>query len=635
VSLRFFTFFASRRKTSFLFSILAMFLLILILFLFGSFIDSQLLSWWVSLLILLGVLPIVGLSFVYEYLYYLSKPSIVVLRQKIGRVSLYLFSILFSSLIVFLIVLPFYLTDRGSTLSSGSFAPLGLCFSALIILTIACIGGGLKDLSDRGSTTVPSGAKALAFANKVNRFMAIFLISYFLLIAAPYCFALVPKINVFFTNTATKVLYRGFTCLYFFAYSFLLMKANKLRINISWAVILIVMAAIYLVAWMIVPLSYQYYSETFERGVIFYSMNIGQLWVLEGFLTFLAEEAIFLCIISFFPFCVKDRKAVIWPLVAVVALVAFSCLFSYLKEMDLYKALIRGDDETSSNPLRSIFHSKNAFGIFLFNGSFASLFLIYYAKKCRWVFGISYFLFLVTSALIRCYTALVPSLLIGIILLFTLLFRLKDRHPWLFLSILGTVGVLFLITVIGAAVPDIRSHFSIFNLIYSNVDAIFTKEITSRTKLWDYCLSLVKGPFVLIGETDVVASNQLVMIEQMVGDSSYSDFHSAFVSFYSSHGLIGLCAYVGMHAYALKGIGRIKAANRNLWIAVTVLFVGAVLFSMPETYTLFINMSASVFIITLVLLVYPRFISEENGGSAIAPLGNKDLDFPKKAVQHE
>jgi len=604
---------------SFIVSILVFFSFTLILYVFGCLIDSGFASWWIALIALLIVLPVIGVSFVFEYSYYLSKPSVVILNQKLGRAAIYLISIILGSFMVFLVVLPFYLVDGGSDISSGSFAPLGLCFSALIILTIACLGGGLNDMAGRDAPKAEMEGKALRFASRVNKFMAIFLVTYFLLIAAPYCFATVPKINAFFTNTYTKILYRGFTCLYFFVYSFFLMKANKLKISLSWSIVLIVLAVIYLIAWAIVPLGYQYYSETFEQGVIFYTMNIGQIWVLEGFLTFLVEEAIFLCIVSFFPYCIKNRKAVIWPLVTAVALIGFACLFSYVHEIKLYKALLTGGQEPSDNPIRSIFHSKNAFGIFLFNGSFASLFLIYYLKKFRWVFGVSYFAFLLTSALIRCYTALVPSLLIGVILLFALLFKLRLHHPWWFLSILGSIVIVIFVVSIGAIVPEIRSRVSIFNLIYNNVNGIFTKEITSRTKLWDYCLSLVRGPFVFVGETDVVASNQLVMIEQMVGDSSYSDFHSAFVSFYSSHGLIGLAAYVGMHVYSLKGIGKIKATNKTLGVTMTILFVGAVLFSMPETYTLFINMSASVFIITLLLLVYPKFLSEENP----QPLGEK------------
>jgi hypothetical protein len=124
-------------------------------------------------------------------------------------------------------------------------------------------------------------------------------------------------------------------------------------------------------------------------------------------------------------------------------------------------------------------------------------------------------------------------------------------------------------------------------------------------------LTLVRGPFVLVGETDVVADMQLSMIQAMYNDSTLYDFHSAFVSFYSAHGLVGLCVYLGAHAYSLKQIIKLRWFSRPMEAVLIVLFIGAVLFSMPETYVLFISMSASVFPISLVLLVFPEFLGKE------------------------
>jgi 4-amino-4-deoxy-L-arabinose transferase-like glycosyltransferase len=163
--------------------------------------------------------------------------------------------------------------------------------------------------------------------------------------------------------------------------------------------------------------------------------------------------------------------------------------------------------------------------------------------------------------------------------------------------------------------------------LYANLESIGTSEVLSRTKLWDYCLSLIRGPFTMIGETDVVANSQLTMIEQMAGDATYDDYHSAFVSFYSGFGLSGLLVYLSMFAFALKGIRKIRTVDSNIWFATLVLFFGAILFSMPETYTMFVNMSASVFPINLLLLVYPRFLSEE-----LHTIGGKELSEKKESA---
>jgi 4-amino-4-deoxy-L-arabinose transferase-like glycosyltransferase len=239
------------------------------------------------------------------------------------------------------------------------------------------------------------------------------------------------------------------------------------------------------------------------------------------------------------------------------------------------------------------------------------LFLLWYARKAKWAFAVATVVFLGTAAAIKCYTALIPGLVIAIVLLFSLLFRLRKKHKVAFACSLGFIALVITVLLILTYTPSVRDHSAIFASLYSNLGSIGTSEVLSRTKLWDYCLSLVRGPFTMLGETDVVANSQLTMIEQMSGDTSYNDFHSAFVSFYSGYGLAGLTIYLSMFAFALKGIKLINDRHHDVWLATLVLFFGAVLFSMPETYTLFVNMSASVFPINLLLLVYPQFLTNE------------------------
>jgi O-antigen ligase len=242
---------------------------------------------------------------------------------------------------------------------------------------------------------------------------------------------------------------------------------------------------------------------------------------------------------------------------------------------------------------------------------FCSLFLVWYAHKAKWIFAVSTVVFLGTAGIIKCYTAFIPGLIIVIVLLFSLLFKLRKKHKVIFACSLGLIVFALGISLVLIYTPSVREHSAILTSLYTNINSIGTSEVLSRTKLWDYCLSLVHGPFTMIGETDVVANSQLTMIEQMAGDATYNDFHSAFVSFYSGYGLAGLLLYLSMFAFTLKGIQKIRAHDSYTWLVTLVLFIGAILFTMPETYTLFVNMSASVFPINLLFIVFPRFLSEE------------------------
>jgi len=597
---------------SFLLSLASLFILIAGFFFFGTYIDSISASWWSALILFILLLLLGAPAFVYQIIYYTSCPKLSLGRFSFGRAFLLLFGIMVGCLLTFLADLPFYLLDLYSWTANGSFGALGLSFVIISLVSLSCVGAGLRETFSAETTIEPpsSAVKAKSFADKVNGFLPYFLISYFLLIVLPYCFALVPAANAFFTGSLTKIAFRAFTCAYFFVYSFLLAKGNHSRINIPWLVILSLLICFYCLAWATVPTSYAYYTLTFEHGFTFHWGELGQLYIVISLGTFILECAVFLCLISFFPQAVKSRKAVIYPLVCVVLFALFGCLFSYIFDGSLYLDTLRGLS-VEKNAIRSIFHSKNAYGIFLFLGCLSSIFLVWYLRKNKWIFVFTAFLFLITAGVVKCYTAFVPALILVVALLLALLFKLRKRHQMLFIVLLTSLVVVTIVFFVLVYTPAVREKSKVLLSLFNNLQSISSGEVLSRTKLWDYCLSLIRGPFVLLGETDVVANSQLTMIEQMAGDATYDDFHSAFVSFYSGYGLAGLMVYLGMHAYALKGIHSIRKNQPEIWLVTLALFFGSVLFTMPETYMLFVNMSASVFPINLLLLVYPKFLASE------------------------
>jgi hypothetical protein len=70
---------------------------------------------------------------------------------------------------------------------------------------------------------------------------------------------------------------------------------------------------------------------------------------------------------------------------------------------------------------------------------------------------------------------------------------------------------------------------------------------------------------------------------------------------------------LAIHADIVTKILPIRTKNPRIFFVLIVLFLSAVFFSMPETYTLFINMSASVFPINLLFLVFLPYLSSEKG----------------------
>jgi hypothetical protein len=553
------------------------------LFFLGSYVDGSSPAWWIVLtLTIVWILPVLIFTFVFAVLFYSLIPFCFVFRHKIklGHSFLLLACIVASCLVSSVAPLIVFELDYSSFFVKGSFATLGLTFSFLLLTAVVCLSSGFSQTFAHPSYNLEK-SDSFKFSSRVNGLMPYFLSIYFLLIAAPYCFARVPSINAFMTGTYTKVAYRGFTCLCFFAYSFLLGKANKKHMNIGWAILLSTLLVSYLIAWVFVPLSYSYYSISFNNALTFYTTSLGSLSIFISFGSFGLESAIFLCMLSFFPAGIKKRSAIVAPLVTVISLTFFACLMSAFLERSEWILYFEGNPGTAT--IRSIFHSKNAFGIFLFNGCFASLFLLFYLKKYWNLFCLPLvIIFLFVSYEIKCNTAFVSAAIIGFVLIFVFLFRSRGKASWAFPLCVGLTAAMVLVIVLGTSIPALRDRFSVFHQLYVRFINLNTDEILSRTTLWKHCLTLVRGPFVLVGETDVVADMQLSMIQAMYNDSTLYDFHSAFVSFYSAHGLVGLCVYLGAHAYSLKQIIKLRWFSRPMEAVLIVLFIGAVLFSMPR-----------------------------------------------------
>ena len=275
----------------------------------------------------------------------------------------------------------------------------------------------------------------------------------------------------------------------------------------------------------------------------------------------------------------------------------------------------------------SITHSKNALGIFLFAGCFASAFLLKYLIKWKWPFILTFLLNLLIAFVSGCYTAVVPVFLLAVILIISWVVQLikNPKKKWLGYGISLVVITALVIVLVCVYTPSIRTQSGVWSRLYNRLSSLGTNEVSSRTNLWTTGLSVLNGPFVFFGKPDQVANVEIGIAQLILpgNDLSPEDFHSAFLSFYSSHGLVGFVVYLALHAWVFAQLIKVHRKNPTLSVYLLILFVGAILFSMPETYTLFISMSASTFPISLLFICDIDFFKNDSSFmTAPLPLPN-------------
>ena len=439
-----------------------------------------------------------------------------------------------------------------------------------------------------------------------------FLVLYFLLILAPYVFAKVPELDAFFTSGTTKIIFRGITTAIYLGYAIAGSIIFRKPLNLKWTAPFILLILCYGLAWLFNSKEFVHFFLDAPGSVVIATEVSSAQSISLTFFLLCAESAVFLVSASWLPYSIGSRKTIIAFFSALLLLALAASIYSLFAEAEAYAESFSGHGVKT---ISSFFHHKNEFGAFLFLGCLACSFLsIYLHHWTKYLTRIAFVFLLVISAFVKCFTAFVPILVLGIILLVVDLSYLRKRNKWSFWLSLAVLFVVIVSLVLMTYIEPVRQNVKLFASIY-NVVQQTEAEIISRTKIWNLVYRVVVGPSVFIGKTDAIASTELMAITLKNGD-----FHSSFVSFYAAHGIAGLFVYLVLIIYAYRESLSIYRADKRLSILLVGILSASVLLSMPESYTLFINASSIALPTLLLFYVFLPFIKAE----AVGPMSCKE-----------
>lgn len=442
--------------------------------------------------------------------------------------------------------------------------------------------------------------------------LPLFLSLYFFACAAPYVFARVPAVNAFLTSGSTRIIYKGLCCVALFAYTAYLAFHTKQKPRWAILFLLVPLCFSFIAALMLNPA----YSILYIRG---YNMGIEQIITgtsLESLWTELpilcAEFLALFCFWSYFPACISSRKDVLIPLYSLLFFVLLCVAFSLIFEFGQYLESITRTSAFQPT-IRSLFHSKNIFGLVLFLGIFAICF-IYLLTRRRLHKA---FLLIVATLLeidlfaIQCYTAFITSIVVMVALYFFALKRHIANHKRLSLAIAINLTAVISFGVVCVSVESIYSLNPFLQKLGASFQRLLTREVFSRTSKWSYALEICYGPGVFVGRTETISQNELVMYEMMYDADLLRDFHSGYFTMYASFGMVGLLVYGSILALRFRCLLELTKGHKSLLFFLSVLFLASLLICMPETYILFISLSFGTLLFTYVFVVFLPFLSRE------------------------
>lgn len=593
-------FFVTKKTLGLIFAFVSVFFGCAACYLAGAYLENGA-SLALKITLCVAAFFLCGLSCLAQVTVWMSSP-----RIKYGKLEVNLFVQLLcidmvALLLCFAIYGPIGFNNPKSFVAISQLAPGAFIFLFLLVSVLLLVTVRAKAYSVAGSTAQMSDG-----TKKIHElFLPWFLVIYFLLVIAPYSFAPVPAINSFLTGLG-KIPYRLVTTAFLAGYSLYLWVKHKLHPRFDLLIPMTLLWGSFALACVFAPRAFSYVSENLNGSFAFVQSTFtdSTIWIQLPLL--MCDCFVFFCFASFFPPCVSDKKQVLIPILGILLYVLAACFYSYGKEFSAYVAYLNGSDQ-SKGAIVSWTQSKNAFGILLVHGAFCATFLAYYVKKWwRVLFAVADLMFLATSYIAQCYSAMVPILALCLFGYMYLIVKVYRRKRLAGIILVGLSLAFLAFVIVCVSLPSIYESNSFLRKIYRKVSYFFDQEILSRTSKWQLSLVVCRGPFALIGKSNM-SEMELYLRENSSHLMPYPDFHSSYVASFGTSGLVGLLLYIFSIGYSVRNVWKCKA-NKMLLLVSVGLLISCILFSMPETYTLFLSMSAIAVPFTYLFVIFLPFL---------------------------
>lgn len=442
----------------------------------------------------------------------------------------------------------------------------------------------------------------------INKAYFIVVIVYFVLVFLPNITTNTP-LSSFFNAGMSKVIYRVVLALSFGAISFAAFIANKIAINRIFAILLIGFFVFLIIGsfFNLKPVTAYYIDNYYEKVVIKSTTGIINLLAYYGNLAFsyVFCFALFTCI----PYVLNEKKRLIVFLDCFIAIILILCFISYFKDFKLYISAIKFDyNQYGSRDISSLFASKNAFGVFLFQGAVAALIAHHYRQdfKLRFLYIIISSQFCVTILFTMCKDAIF-TLILFVIVFFIYFVKKPNKKVLDIVSICiwGLTLALSLFVVFLIFNQHNLSNNSFFKKIYyflganpvsGNDNAFF-----GRLEIIIVFFMGIRGIHYIFGYGQALPVNAYIWSLSFRGEGN-ENLHNSFLHVFGTGGILYFLFYIAIIGYVFYYITKIKKTDKKSFYLLLGLMVAHTFYSLFETSIIFLSGSSATMLLSIVVV---------------------------------
>lgn len=447
--------------------------------------------------------------------------------------------------------------------------------------------------------------------NALNKMFAVVLFAYFVIVFLPNITVTIPVLKLI-NSGAIKIVYRIFFAMLFSVYLFLCYLANEIKISRSFMAIFIFLTTLVVLSFLlnlkgsiIIYPEPQYADQYARMHEIKYSIG-----ALNAF-SYIGDElfvlVLFFAMCAVFPSVLKETKWAFLPFYGFLIIMLLLVGYTFLNKNDLagYVRFAHLNLSSSySDEMKSLFPSKNAYGLFLMEAVLISGFLWSVSKKK--LFLISMFFFYVVSIFplnksgILCSTIFIVCLWLRSVIHF-------KKHLKFNIVTVSLFGVfllgLALIFIIGST-KKIPAVTKVYNFLIKSESAN-----DSRTYLVDVFFNYTKTLQMFFGYSYTLGP-QIFCWTKMLDptNSPLDNLHNTFLMVYGSGGIFYLLIYIGIMFFVLYRIYRSRSKLPNVFFAYVGIIAAFVVYSFFESQPLFLSGSSGSLLISIILLSYDSHV---------------------------
>ena len=416
-------------------------------------------------------------------------------------------------------------------------------------------------------------------------------------------------LSSFFNEGITKILYRVFIAISFGVISFGAFFANQIEINKLLMYLLFGFLAFLIFGsfFNMSPISISHINNYYEKVTIISKTGIIDVLTYYGNLAFsyIFCFAAFTCI----PIVMKDKNKFLWLLDIFIAVMLILCLISYVKDFELYIAVFKLDyNQYGAKDISSLFPSKNAFGVFLFQGVASALIAHHYRQnsKFRFLYLISSSIMGLTLLCSLCKDAIFAlGLFIIVSFIYFLLKKQKTKKDYICIIIWSfIVFVVFVVAILvlnQSAFSNVPLLKKIYLFLGSNPVNKNDNALIGRLEIVAVFFLGISGFHYLIGYGQALPANTYIWTLTYRGEGN-DNLHNTFLNMFGTGGILYLAFYLLILFYLFSLIFKTRKGDQKLFFLLFGLLSAHTFYSLFETSVLFLSGSSATMLLAIIFV---------------------------------